>query len=280
MPLGDALPQVTRVNGNPHMLAYITPDEAALLRAHGGGVTEGGGQLYHNGVPAFDGGSSGGDGAAPDSPNPYFDLLADFAQRAAQVNEAERRQRETAAARTAVADALRGEFERLFNPGALNARAGEIVGANAGAVDAEEQRALEASLAGLDPALRASPLGNSLARGVRDRATAARGNLRAAAERANNDLFGQDQADLAARLARVNASDNPWSIYEQERAGIENRFRAAQSAPMGLFQVGNFAPAAPPAFAPMGDAAAGLGGASRIAREGLFSSGGSSRLVR
>ena len=36
-----------------HFAAYIQPDEAALLRAHGGGVTRGGGQYMANGIPAF-----------------------------------------------------------------------------------------------------------------------------------------------------------------------------------------------------------------------------------
>jgi len=36
-----------------HFAAYIQPDEAALLRAHGGGVPPGGGQYMANGIPAY-----------------------------------------------------------------------------------------------------------------------------------------------------------------------------------------------------------------------------------
>ena len=39
--------------GQPHMLAYITPSEADLLRDVGGGVAPDGGQYMANGLPAF-----------------------------------------------------------------------------------------------------------------------------------------------------------------------------------------------------------------------------------
>ena len=39
---------------NDHFLAYINPQEAATLRAMGGGITAGGGQKMMNGIPSFD----------------------------------------------------------------------------------------------------------------------------------------------------------------------------------------------------------------------------------
>mgnify|MGYP003626430429 CR=1 FL=1 len=39
--------------GQPHMLAYITPSEAEILRDFGGGVAPDGGQYMANGLPAF-----------------------------------------------------------------------------------------------------------------------------------------------------------------------------------------------------------------------------------
>jgi hypothetical protein len=57
-----AVPRRTEIGGQPHSLAYINPDEEELLRAKGGGVTPDGGQMMHNGVPAF----AGGDGDAGD----------------------------------------------------------------------------------------------------------------------------------------------------------------------------------------------------------------------
>ena len=46
------------------MLAYITQNEAEVLRQRGGGVTDDGGQLFTHGIPAFygDGGGGGGEG--------------------------------------------------------------------------------------------------------------------------------------------------------------------------------------------------------------------------
>jgi hypothetical protein len=38
---------------NDHFLAYINPQEAATLRAMGGGITAGGGQKMMNGIPSF-----------------------------------------------------------------------------------------------------------------------------------------------------------------------------------------------------------------------------------
>lgn len=52
-----------------HRLAYIDPEEAALLRSRGGGVTKDGGQAMHQGVPAFWGDDSGAnDGSANSGP--------------------------------------------------------------------------------------------------------------------------------------------------------------------------------------------------------------------
>jgi hypothetical protein len=53
-------PQATTINSNPHMLAYITPDEAYILRNRGGGLGTGGSQMMAQGVPAFDD-DNGGD---------------------------------------------------------------------------------------------------------------------------------------------------------------------------------------------------------------------------
>ena len=46
-------PMTATVRGQPHHLAYITPGEAELLRAHGGGIAFGGGQMTHKGIPAY-----------------------------------------------------------------------------------------------------------------------------------------------------------------------------------------------------------------------------------
>ncbi|MBR0669146.1 hypothetical protein GXW71_32650 [Roseomonas hellenica] len=57
-------PRRTSVRGTPHHLAYITAEEAALLRARGGGLTRDGRPLRGPaGVPAFDNSGDGGDGA-------------------------------------------------------------------------------------------------------------------------------------------------------------------------------------------------------------------------
>jgi hypothetical protein len=50
----------------PHALAYIDPEEAALLRSRGGGVAPGGGQIMRHGLPSFEDGGDGGDGGAGD----------------------------------------------------------------------------------------------------------------------------------------------------------------------------------------------------------------------
>ena len=52
---------------NDHFLAYINPQEAATLRAMGGGITAGGGQKMMNGIPSFDNPQDdvGQGGAAP-----------------------------------------------------------------------------------------------------------------------------------------------------------------------------------------------------------------------
>lgn len=60
-------PRRTSVRGTPHHLAYITVQEAALLRARGGGLTRDGRPLRGPaGVPAFDNSGDGGDGAGAD----------------------------------------------------------------------------------------------------------------------------------------------------------------------------------------------------------------------
>lgn len=69
------LPKRAKVGRTPHRLAYIRDDEAALLRAHGGGVTPDGGQLMHRGVPAYEVADEGGtaDGRGHD---PGYDASA------------------------------------------------------------------------------------------------------------------------------------------------------------------------------------------------------------
>jgi hypothetical protein len=47
------VPKRTSVRGQPHKLAYINDEEAALLRSRGGGVDRDGGQIMHRGVPAY-----------------------------------------------------------------------------------------------------------------------------------------------------------------------------------------------------------------------------------
>ena len=54
------VPKRTSVRGQPHKLAYINDEEAALLRSRGGGVDRDGGQIMHRGVPAYYGGDGGG----------------------------------------------------------------------------------------------------------------------------------------------------------------------------------------------------------------------------
>ncbi len=50
----SSLPKRTTLHGQDHMLSYITPEEAAMLRQQGGGVTPTGGQYRGpGGVPAF-----------------------------------------------------------------------------------------------------------------------------------------------------------------------------------------------------------------------------------
>lgn len=60
-------PRRTSVRGTPHLLAYITAEEAALLRARGGGLTRDGRPLRGPaGLPAFDNSGDGGDGTGAD----------------------------------------------------------------------------------------------------------------------------------------------------------------------------------------------------------------------
>ena len=63
----SSLPKRTTLRGQDHMLSYITPEEARMLRQQGGGVTPTGGQYRGpGGVPAFYGTAHGGDaGNAP-----------------------------------------------------------------------------------------------------------------------------------------------------------------------------------------------------------------------
>lgn len=62
------VPKRTSVRGQPHKLAYINDEEAALLRSRGGGVDRDGGQIMHRGVPAYY--DADGNGNATDSGNP------------------------------------------------------------------------------------------------------------------------------------------------------------------------------------------------------------------
>jgi hypothetical protein len=62
------VPKRTSVRGQPHKLAYINDEEAALLRSRGGGVDRDGGQIMHRGVPAYY--DADGSGNATDSSNP------------------------------------------------------------------------------------------------------------------------------------------------------------------------------------------------------------------
>lgn len=62
------VPKRARVRGQPHMLAYINDEEAALLRSRGGGVNRDGGQIMHRGVPSYY--DADGSGNATDSGNP------------------------------------------------------------------------------------------------------------------------------------------------------------------------------------------------------------------
>jgi len=66
------LPKNPVLGGEPHMLAYITPEEASTLRAQGGGVTPDGGQYTGPGGIAsfwapYGGGQGGHGGYAPTS---------------------------------------------------------------------------------------------------------------------------------------------------------------------------------------------------------------------
>src|SRR5678815_3531811 len=63
----ETVPRLVNISGEPHILAYISREEAAMLRKHGGGVTKGGGQLKGpGGVPAFEGMAEGNQGGAND----------------------------------------------------------------------------------------------------------------------------------------------------------------------------------------------------------------------
>ena len=63
----SSIPKRTTIGGQDHMLSYITPQEAQMLRKQGGGVTPTGGQYRGpGGVPAFYGTSHGG--SAGDAP--------------------------------------------------------------------------------------------------------------------------------------------------------------------------------------------------------------------
>jgi len=58
------VPKRTSVRGQPHKLAYINDEEAALLRSRGGGVDRDGGQIMHRGVPAYFAGDNADSGTA------------------------------------------------------------------------------------------------------------------------------------------------------------------------------------------------------------------------
>lgn len=73
MMLGDALadapPRRAKIKGQPHFLAYINEEEAAMLRDQGGGMERGGQQIVGpGGVPAFY--DADGNGNAADSSSP------------------------------------------------------------------------------------------------------------------------------------------------------------------------------------------------------------------
>jgi len=58
----SSIPKRTTLGGQDHMLSYITPQEAQMLRQQGGGVTPTGGQYRGpGGVPAFYGTGQGGE---------------------------------------------------------------------------------------------------------------------------------------------------------------------------------------------------------------------------
>jgi hypothetical protein len=62
------LPQMAMIRGMPHMLAWITGGEAAMLRDEGGGIDDDGSQIYGpGGVPAFFGTSNDTDDTSDDN---------------------------------------------------------------------------------------------------------------------------------------------------------------------------------------------------------------------
>ena len=72
---GDMLSRaLQRQAPSGHFPAYITPNEAGLLRSRGGGVPPGGGQYMAGGIPAFMEPSDAGGGTnapgAPGAPAP------------------------------------------------------------------------------------------------------------------------------------------------------------------------------------------------------------------
>lgn len=81
---GPAPPRRATIGGDKHFLAYITEDEAAMLREQGGGVAPDGRQIMGPaGVPAFDpdgsedGGGGGEGGAAGGDDGGYGDGMGD-----------------------------------------------------------------------------------------------------------------------------------------------------------------------------------------------------------
>jgi hypothetical protein len=71
-PAAPAAPAATQVNGQRHMLAYITPQEAELLAARGGGPMAAPGMQLAHGLRAFsdgDGDGGGNDGNTSDGPS-------------------------------------------------------------------------------------------------------------------------------------------------------------------------------------------------------------------
>ena len=61
----------------PHRLVYIDDDEAAMLRARGGGVAPGGGQIMRHGLPSFDEPGAASDNANSNSEASTQDMGAD-----------------------------------------------------------------------------------------------------------------------------------------------------------------------------------------------------------
>lgn len=67
MAMGGSVPRKTQIAGQPHMLSYITPGEAGVLRAMGGAGRPGPGGIPSFFFDFFEGGTTGRGGDDPDS---------------------------------------------------------------------------------------------------------------------------------------------------------------------------------------------------------------------